>query len=90
MVRRLFLHTVLILLVRLPIIGVRDQDKHRPVAHQSSQVFKNVPIRIVLPSGIPTTRPEGVVTRAAAWLLGWGDAIAFLSAVTGTDVVAQV
>ena len=43
----------------------------------------------LLPSGIPTTWPEGVVTRAAG-LLGWGDAIAFLSAVTGTDVVAQV
>src|SRR5215471_8778374 len=42
----------------------------------------------LLPSGMPTTSPDGVVTRAAAGLPGWC-AIALLSARTRTGAVAQ-
>jgi hypothetical protein len=73
----------------IALITPARRDSPRPAAIVRSASGPR-PNTSLLPSGIPTTRPDGVVTRAAAGLLGWGGAIAFLSAVTGTDVVAQV
>ena len=72
----------------IALITPARRDSPRPAAMVRS-ASGPLPNTSLLPSGMPTTRPEGVVTRAAAGLLGW-DAIAFLSAVTGTGVVAQV
>jgi hypothetical protein len=50
------------------------RDSPRPAAIVRSASGPR-PNTTLLPSGIPSTSPDGVVTRAAAGLLGW-DAIA--------------
>src|SRR5579859_538169 len=61
----------------IALITPARRDRPRPAAIVRS-ASGPLPKTSLLPSGIPTTRPEGVVTRAAAGLLGW-DAIVFLS-----------